>query len=52
MGSQGVGKKRKACHGDSEEEKKCVCVREVQWDGGGGLGERDYHWRHLKNLEV
>jgi hypothetical protein len=35
-GVSGVGEKRKACHGDSEEEEKCVCVG---FNGKWGRGE-------------
>ena len=39
MGSQGWGKKRKACRGDSKEDKKCVCVGFNGKRGRGGVGK-------------
>jgi len=48
-GGSRVGKKAKPVVVTVKRRIK-VYVRGIQWEGV--VGERDYYWRHLKNLEV
>ena len=51
IGARGKGENSKTAV-VAVKRRRRVCVRGVRWKRGGGCWGRDYHWRHLKNLEV